>query len=94
MRFDTWMALPPGIPYSHIVKMSHILRQPGDDGEVIQYEALAAHGSTGNMVEDIPEKYIVRPLYQRGREIVVYGDANHIHSAPDFAHRESLWRLM
>lgn len=79
-------ALPPG---SHIVKLSHTLRQPGAEGEVIQYEDLAEPSSGG-----IPADCVVRPLYRKGAEIVVYRDATHLHSAPDFAHRESLWRLM
>lgn len=74
---------------SHIVKLSHALRQPGAEGEVIQYEDLLESKGA-----DIPEECVVRPVYRKGGELVVYRDAHHLHSAPDFAHRESLWRFM
>ena len=51
-------------------------------------------GADGEPQGIIPEAYTIRPKYRKGCEIVVYNDANHLHSAPDYAHRESLWRLM
>ena len=40
------------------------------------------------------ERHVVRPLYRRGKEIMIYNDADIFHSAPDYARRESLWRFM
>ena len=89
------------VPCSHIVKLSHTVRQPGNEGEAIQFEDLAEaaagkHGERGGPASppEMEEQYIVRPEYRKGREIVVYRDANHMHSAPDYAYRESLWRFM
>mmetsp|Transcript_19066 Transcript_19066/g.53124 ORF Transcript_19066/g.53124 Transcript_19066/m.53124 type:complete len:169 (-) Transcript_19066:18-524(-) len=84
----------PGV-FSHIVKLSHPLRQPGWEGEVIQFEDLTTPGGkAGGGPEEIEDEYIMRPMYRKGCEIVVYRDANHLHSSPDYAYRESLWRFM
>lgn len=44
--------------------------------------------------DDDLEDYIVRPLYQPGREIVVYRDVDVLHSSPDIALRSSVMRFM
>lgn len=40
------------------------------------------------------ENNIIRPLYKKGKEIMIYDDSLVFHSAPDFIRRESLWRFM
>jgi len=65
---------------------SMTLLQDGEDGEVIQWEDFQAG--------DLPISVIGRPEYRRGREVMVYMDATHIHSAPDETNRESVWRFM
>jgi hypothetical protein len=42
----------------------------------------------------IDEKYIVRPEYRPGREILTYRDVDVLHSSPDVAYRMSLMRFM
>jgi hypothetical protein len=40
------------------------------------------------------QRYIYRPVYGTGAEILVYRDANILHSAPDVTYRTSLMRFM
>ena len=40
------------------------------------------------------DKYIIRPVFRKGKEIMIYDDSKVFHSAPDYARRESLWRFM
>ncbi len=40
------------------------------------------------------ESHVIRPVYRKGKEILIYNDADIFHSAPDYARRESLWRFM
>ena len=42
----------------------------------------------------IPEEYVLRPLYSKGREIWISDDSTHLHSTPDRQRRECLWRFM
>lgn len=44
-----------------------------------------------NSIED---KYIVRPQFAKGKEIVIYRDVDVLHSAPDVAYRSSVMRFM
>jgi hypothetical protein len=62
--------------------------QEGEEGSVIEWERYEP------APERIPERCIVRPVYRRGKEIMVYRDADHLHSAPDAAHRMAVWRFM
>ena len=39
-------------------------------------------------------EYVIRPVYQKGAEIISYLDSDVIHSAPDEQNRSALWRLM
>ena len=72
--------------FSHSCKLSHPLRQDGEEGTIIQWEDLST--------EDLPVQTIGRPEYREGQEVMVYCDATHIHSAPDETNRESVWRFM
>ena len=40
------------------------------------------------------EQNIVRPRYNRGRELLIYRDVDVVHSAPDVAYRTSVMRFM
>ena len=42
----------------------------------------------------VAEDYIVRPLFEEGKEIVVFRDVDVIHSSPDVAYRSSVMRFM
>jgi len=94
----------PGV-FSHIIKLSHRLprherdcprlladllppRQCSDQG------AAAATAADRIRSEQLGEEHIVRPLYSRHREVLVYNDRDVFHSAPDVQLRESLWRFM
>ena len=91
-RFTVMLGFPPesgwegvGV-FSHSCKLSHPLRQDGDEGTIIQWEDFDAG--------DLPLEVIGRPEYREGHEVMVYCDATHIHSAPDETNRESVWRFM
>lgn len=43
---------------------------------------------------DVPEKFVVRPVYAKGRELLSWRDVDVLHSAPDVAYRTSLMRFM
>jgi len=40
------------------------------------------------------EKYIVRPVFEQGKEILRYRDVDTLHSAPDVVYRKSVMRFM
>ena len=42
----------------------------------------------------IDEKFVLKPWYSRGKEIIVYDDSTHLHSAPNHIYREAIWRFM
>ena len=42
----------------------------------------------------ISEEFIVRPLYEKGRELLLYRDIDVLHSAPDVTYRASIMRFM
>lgn len=75
--------------FSHAVKLSHRLIDP-----------LAGHNEPRLLEDIIPSvqlsnDYIIRPTYIPGKsEIMVYDDRDIFHSAPDYAYRESIWRIM
>jgi len=68
--------------FSHAVKLSH--RLPDHD---LPEPRLWGLGK-------IPNKYIVRPIYKKGKEVMVYNDRDIFHSAPDVTNRASVWRFM
>eukprot|EP00614_Pseudopedinella_elastica_P007340 CAMPEP_0172586344 /NCGR_PEP_ID=MMETSP1068-20121228/5715_1 /TAXON_ID=35684 /ORGANISM="Pseudopedinella elastica, Strain CCMP716" /LENGTH=337 /DNA_ID=CAMNT_0013381111 /DNA_START=80 /DNA_END=1093 /DNA_ORIENTATION=+ len=70
----------PGV-FSHIVRLSHVMTPPAKPGPVI---------IEGNF----PEANIMRPVYRKGCEVIVYKDCDHIHSAPDEFIRDGIWRFM
>lgn len=42
----------------------------------------------------IEEKYIYRPQFTKGKEVIFYRDVDVLHSAPDVAYRSSVMRFM
>ena len=42
----------------------------------------------------VDDRYVVRPVYAPGRELLVYRDVDVLHSAPDVAYRTSVMRFM
>ena len=42
----------------------------------------------------VDDEYIVRPLFEEGKEIVMFRDVDVIHSSPDVAYRSSVMRFM
>lgn len=77
-----------GVFSSH-VKLSHPLRPSEGDthGRVVEYERFENS-------PHIDERFVLRPLYGRGREIWVSDDSTHLHSTPDAQLRECVWRFM
>jgi hypothetical protein len=67
--------------FSHILPLSHHMPEPDIAGPVI-------------IDGRFPEEFIVRPVYKKGAEVIVYRDCDVLHSAPDVVKRDSLWRFM
>ena len=81
---------PIGGVFTHQVKLSHPLRpNAGDEhGAIVEFERFEPPPSA------VPDEYVWRPLYSRGRELFVSDDSTHMHSTPDVQSRECLWRFM
>jgi hypothetical protein len=65
----------------------------------LKYERIAPHDHPSNEPVVYPgltidEKYIVRPQYAKGKEILLFRDTDIIHSSPDVAFRSSVMRFM
>jgi hypothetical protein len=71
--------------FSHAVKLKYERVAPAEhpNNEPVVYPGLV-----------IDEEYIVRPMYERGREICMFRDVDVIHSSPDVAYRSSVMRFM
>ena len=74
--------------FSHAVKLSHRLPSPPIE---LQNQPRLWSSISHDLFD---EKYIIRPIYKKGKEIMVYDDRDIFHSAPDFAYRDSIWRIM
>jgi len=74
--------------FSHVLRLSHELKPTADSQTTFLPRNFA----------DLPtmsdEDLIIRPLCKRNQEILISSDAMTLHSAPDIAHRDSLWRIM
>lgn len=90
--------------FSNFVKISHPLRpaaeeeqhnrsawkQEGEYTEWVEFEELNEPNPTA-----IPDEYVFRPTYSKGREVWVSNDALHlIAEPPDRQARECMWRFM
>lgn len=74
--------------FSHCLKLSHKWLLP---------ENVIRAGTEPRLLPkdiDLDESLIVRPLYRKGKEIMVYDDRYIFHSAPDFTYRDSIFRFM
>jgi hypothetical protein len=71
--------------FSHAVKLKYE-RVADDDhpaNEPVVYPGLT-----------IDEKYIVRPRFAKGKELLLFRDVDVVHSSPDIAYRASVMRFM
>ncbi|KAL7513809.1 hypothetical protein ACHAXN_011137 [Cyclotella atomus] len=71
--------------FSHAVKLKYERVAPDDhpSNEPVVYPGLT-----------IDEKYIVRPQFAKGKEILLFRDTDVIHSSPDVAFRASVMRFI
>jgi len=71
--------------FDHLVKLKYEewASVPHAINEPVLYDSL-----------DVPEEFIVRPVYKSGQEILVYRDVDVLYSNPDIAHRLSVMRFM
>ena len=79
--------------FSHIFKLSHRFPPPA----LAKPRLLVCSENSYScecMPSRIEDRYIVRPLYREGKEVMVYNDQDVYHSAPDRINRESVWRFM
>jgi hypothetical protein len=70
--------------FSHVVPLTKECLAPPDHNRM---EPVLFEGK-------IPEEFIVRPLYEEGKELLLYRDIDVLHSAPDVAYRTSIMRFM
>ena len=83
--------------FSHIVSLEDpfgstldiVVDDDDDDssGERPRMEPVLFEGSPG-------EDFVSRPLYESGKELLIYRDIDVLHSAPDVAYRSSVMRFM
>ena len=70
--------------FSHVVSLKQECLAPPDHPRM---EPVLFKGK-------IDDKYIIRPEYRPGREIITYRDIDVLHSAPDVTYRMNLMRFM
>lgn len=78
--------------FSNFIKISHRLKPTQGDqpGERVEYREMSAPSETA-----IPDEYVFRPVYSKGREVWVSSDATHLYAEPpDRQRRQSIWRFM
>ena len=84
--------------FSHVVKLKYprIRHDPTTEKneESISPPKTMLAGDPVLYTDDIPSKYIIRPTYEPGHEILFYKDVDVLHSAPDVAYRSSVMRFM
>jgi len=70
--------------FSHALKLTdeHLAPVGHNENEPVLFEGT------------IDERYIVRPSFSFGREILRYRDVDTLHSAPDVVYRKSVMRFM
>jgi len=89
--FTVLLGFPKEDNYDGVGVFSHAVK--------LKYERVAADDHPPNEPVVYPnlsidEKYIVRPTFARGREILLFRDVDVIHSSPDVAFRTSVMRFM
>jgi hypothetical protein len=80
--------------FSHIIPLDYayddIVNMNDDDNDTStrhRMEPILYEGT-------VDEKYIVRPSYEPGKELLIYRDVDVLHSAPDVTYRASVMRFM
>jgi len=70
--------------FSHVVKLAeeHIAPEGHNVNEPLLFQGT------------VDQKYIVRPVFGLGKEILRYRDVDVLHSAPDVQYRSSVMRFM
>lgn len=73
--------------FSHVIPLSHrAVNSERDEDPNYWAEYVAREtGATS------PAAHIMRPRYRRGREILVFDDAEHVHATPDQLRRKGIW---
>lgn len=71
--------------FSHVIKLRHPAKSSDNDlpQQPIVYDHL-----------QVNQEFIHRPCYGTHAELIMYHDANVLHSAPDVTYRDSLMRFM
>ena len=73
--------------FSHIVKLKYEQwTKPNGQQELKPGQSIFYRGT-------IPDKYIVRPKYEPGKELILFRDIDVLHSSPDIQHRTSIIRF-
>jgi len=99
---------PPENHYEGTGVFSHVvpLREPFDellldDGDDDQQNNKNKNDNNDKRIMEpvlfegtVDDRYVVRPVYAPGRELLVYRDVDVLHSAPDVAYRTSVMRFM
>jgi hypothetical protein len=73
--------------FSHAICLSHKMVEPESPGPVVL-------DAPRDGTHPFGDQHVLRPVYKRGSEVMLYRDCDHIHSAPDEFNREGIWRFM
>ncbi len=70
--------------FSHAIKLNeeHLAPHNHNDNEPVLFEGV------------VDEKFVVRPSFLLGKELLIYRDIDTLHSAPDVVYRKSVMRFM
>jgi len=70
--------------FSHVIKLEHehLAPEGHNENEPVLFEGT------------VDERYILRPEFTLGKEIIRYRDTDVLHSAPDVVYRQSVMRFM
>ena len=92
---------PPEDHYTGTGIFSHIVSLEDPFGSTLDIVENESNGTDNCsrmepiLFEGTPgEDYVFRPLYEPGRELLIYRDIDVLHSAPDVAYRNSVMRFM
>uniref|UniRef100_A0A7S2EJB6 Uncharacterized protein n=1 Tax=Trieres chinensis TaxID=1514140 RepID=A0A7S2EJB6_TRICV len=85
------LAFPPEDNYNAVGVFSHVVKLEKERHAADDHPPNEPVVHTNMEIED---KYIVRPSFSEGREIIYYRDIDVLHSSPDVAYRASVMRFM
>jgi hypothetical protein len=86
--------------FSHIIPLDYafndIVNMNDDDNDGAENTTTRARHRMEPILYEgtVDEKYIVRPSYEPGKELLIYRDVDVLHSAPDVTYRASVMRFM